>query len=94
MNRLTAAFGICVLLASIAGDHGLPGLLKARQQSRQLAAQVEALKAENAALRERVDRLRNDPSVIEQVARRDFGLARRDELVVIVSAAQNTFPKP
>jgi cell division protein FtsB len=82
---LPVAFGVCVLLGSVAGQHGLPGLLKARAQSRQLAAQVAALRTKNAALRARVDELRNDPSEIERVARRDLGLARRDELVVVLT---------
>jgi len=82
---LPVAFGACVLLGSVAGEHGLPGLLKAREQSRQLAAEVAALRTENAALRARVDELRNDPSEIERVARRDLGLARRDELVVVLT---------
>ena len=87
---LPLAFGICALVGSVAGERGLPGLIKAREQSRQLAAQVSALQAENAALRVRVDQLRNDPSAIELVARRDFGLVRRDELVVTVTAAAAT----
>ena len=84
---LPLALGIGVLLGGIAGEHGTSGLIKARAESRQLAAEVAALKAENAGLRERVDQLRHDPSAIEQVARHEFGLARRDEVVVVVSAA-------
>lgn len=82
---LPVALGVCVLLGSLAGERGLPGLIKAREQSRRLAADVSALKAENAALRVRADQLRNDPSAIEAVARHDFGLVRPDELVITVA---------
>jgi cell division protein FtsB len=91
-SLLPVAFGLCVLLGSLASEHGLPGLLKAREQSRRLAAEVAALKNENAALRVRVDELTNDPSAIERIARGDFGLVRRDEVVVTVRPAAS--PKP
>lgn len=84
---LPLAMGISVLLGSIVSDHGLAGLLKARQQSRQLATEVAALKADNAVLRMRVDELKHDPAAIERVARRDFGLVRPDELVITVERA-------
>lgn len=90
MNRsfVPLAFGFCVLLASVGSEHGLPGLIKARAQSRRLAAEVAALKAENDALRVRVDQLQNDPSTIEVVARRELGLVRPDELVITVQRAE------
>lgn len=78
---LPVALGVCVLLGSLAGERGLPGLIKAREQSRRLAADVAALKAENAALRVRADQLRNDPSAIEAVAqhRREVVVGPQDE---------------
>lgn len=89
---LPVAFGVCVLLGSVAGQHGLPGLLKAREESRQLATQVAMLRTENAALRVRADQLRNDPAEIERVARHDLGLVRRDELVIVVREALTAKP--
>lgn len=76
-----------MLIASAVSDHGLAGLIKAREQARQLTADLAALKAENAALRMRIDGLRNDPAVIERVARQDLGLARPDEVVIRVKPA-------
>jgi cell division protein FtsB len=40
------------------------------------------LRAENAALRRRAERLRTDPATIEGVARETLGLVRPGELVV------------
>ena len=57
--------------------------LVGRQQSR-LAERMAALKGENHALREQVRRLREDPSFIEEVARRDFGLIHPGERVFII----------
>lgn len=87
---LAIACGVCVLLVSVGSEHGLPGLIKAREQARRLAADVAALQAENAALRVRIEELRNDPAVIERVARRDLGLARPDEVVVTVKPAHDS----
>ena len=45
---------------------------------------MAVLKAENDALREQARRLREDPTFIEEVARREFGLIREGERVFII----------
>jgi cell division protein FtsB len=55
---------------------------QARHDARALAADITALRAENAALRSRVERLRTDPATIEGVARETLGLVRPGELLV------------
>ena len=62
-------------------------MLATRMASRQesyLADRIAALKAENDALREQARRLREDPALIEEVARREFGLIRPGERVFII----------
>ena len=84
LSRNIIAIAICVLLASLAGEHGLPAALRVRADARRIAAEIQAIRSENAILRERARALRSDPATIEAAARRDLGLARRDELVIIV----------
>ena len=82
--RLVFAFGLCLMLMNLfAGDRGLPALLNARRQAQQIAHDIEALRAENAALRGRAQALREDPRTIELVAREVLGLARPGEVVVM-----------
>ena len=66
---------------------GESGLLAARTASREqahLAERIAAVEAENEALREQARRLREDPSFIEEVARRELGLIRPGERVFIL----------
>jgi cell division protein FtsB len=84
LSRHVIALGIGVLLASVAGEHGIPALLQARGEARRVAAEIHALRTENAALRERARALRSDAMAIEAAARLDLGLARKDELVIVV----------
>jgi cell division protein FtsB len=49
-----------------------------------MSATITQLRAENARLREVARRLREDPSAIEEIARRELGLIRPGERVFIV----------
>lgn len=83
--KAAIAFGVCLLLFGISADErGLRTLLQARRDTQTLALRIAALRAENRALRQRADALRNDAVVIENEARGTLGLIRRGEIVVIL----------
>jgi len=89
-----------VLLAATAlmanvlvGDQGLIATLRARHQYEELAAGIARQRAENTRLREEARRLREDPSAIEELARRDLGLIRPGEKVFILKDLPSA-PKP
>jgi cell division protein FtsB len=85
VSRLLMAFAFAILLANaLAGDRGLTATLRARKDRVVLAEQIQTLRAENARLRARALALKDDPATIEGVARRNLGLLRRDEIVVVV----------
>jgi cell division protein FtsB len=73
-----------IVANAIVGDQGVLAIRRARQQYEQLAATIARERAENARLREEARRLRDDPSAIEEIARRDLGLIRPGEKVFIV----------
>jgi cell division protein FtsB len=73
-----------VIVDALVGDRGLLAMLRARHQYDQLAATIARQRADNSRLREEVRRLREDPSAIEEIARRDLGLIRPGEKVFIV----------
>jgi cell division protein FtsB len=82
---LLLGFVIIVLgVDALVGEKGLTENLRARRASRELQSDVERLRIENAALREHVRRLREDPSAIESVAREELGLIRPGEVLVIL----------
>ena len=87
--RAAVAFGVCILLFGLFGDdHGVRAMLQARRDARALAAAIEALRAENALLRQRADALRRDPVVIEAVARETLGLMKPGELLIVRPASK------
>jgi cell division protein FtsB len=73
-----------IVVDGLVGDRGLLAMLRARQEYDAMSATISQLRAENARLREVARRLREDPSAIEEIARRDLGLIRPGERVFIV----------
>ena len=78
-------FTACVILVTaIFGDRGLMETLHARRAYAAAATDLARLKRENAALRDRVRRLRADPATIESVARAELGLVRPGEILITI----------
>ena len=63
-------------------------MIEARKQHQAAEAALDRLRAENAALRSQAKRLKEDPSAIEEAARRELGMIKDGELVVIVKDAK------
>jgi cell division protein FtsB len=84
--KIFIAFGVCIILFTVAGDRGLPAVFKAQREAAELRAEIRRLRADNAGLRTRIASLRGDPGTIERIARETLGLARADELIVLASA--------
>jgi cell division protein FtsB len=82
--------GVWVLVAMIlladalVGEQSLSSGIRARRQYEAAGADLGVLRGENARLRDQVRRLREDPATIEYVARKDLGLARRGEILVVL----------
>ena len=73
-----------IIVDGLVGDRGLLAMLRARHEYDQLAASIARQRADNARLREQARRLREDPSAIEEIARRELGLIKPGERVFIV----------
>jgi cell division protein FtsB len=85
MLNLLLGFATAVLLIdAFAGEKGLMERLRAREVYETAAAQLQAQRAENARRREYVRRLREDPALIEAIAREELGFIRPGELLFIV----------
>jgi cell division protein FtsB len=75
---------VVLIVDALVGEKGLMQSMNARRQYQQLEASLEELRRENAALREEMRRLNEDPATIESLARRDLGLIRPGEVVFIL----------
>jgi cell division protein FtsB len=73
-----------LILDGLFGERGLLAMLRARHEYDELTASIARQRTENARLREQVRRLTDDPSAIEEVARRDLGLIKPGEKVFII----------
>ncbi len=93
--HLLLLFVLALIVADgLVGDRGLLAMLRARRQHDALVADIARQRAENARLAEEARRLREDPSAIEEIARRDLGLARPGETVFIVKDVQPSESAP
>jgi cell division protein FtsB len=73
-----------IVVDALVGERGLVAMFRARHEYDELAASIARQRAENARLRETARRLREDPSAIEEIARRELGLIKPGERVFIV----------
>ena len=71
-----------LLVAAILGDKGVLQLRRLRTEVETLHQQVQTLEAENERLSRAIGELRDNPSVIERIAREELGLVRPGESVV------------
>ena len=76
--------GLGLVMEALFGERGFVETMRARQEYDQLAASIARLKADNTRLREQARRLREDPSAVEELARRELGLIQPGEVLFIV----------
>jgi cell division protein FtsB len=79
---------IILLINALVGENGYLASVRARQEQEAAAARVAQLRAENQQLKDQARRLKADPIAQEEAARRQLGLIRPGETLVIVRDAQ------
>ena len=79
-----------IIVDGLVGDRGLLAMLRARHEYDTLANSISRQRAENARLRDQARRLREDPTAIEEIARRELGLIKPGERVFIVKDVKPT----
>lgn len=83
--RRSIVFISCALgLNALIGERGLAETLRARQQLERTAAELTAVRRQNARLVDQIDALSRDPATIELIARDELGMIRKGEVLVLV----------
>ena len=83
--RYALGAGVAVLMVNaLIGENGYLASLRARRDLQALASQVAKLQGDNQQLRDLAKRLKDDPAALEDAARRELGLVRQGETLVIV----------
>ena len=74
-------FVAIVGLLTIFGDRGLIRVYKLSKERDSIKNYNEKIKAENTAMKEEMELLKNDDKYIELIARKELGMVGRNELV-------------
>ena len=80
------SISILLLIASfiyiVFSKHGYSDMALLKQEQGKLVQKNERLIRENTALRNEINRLKHDYDYIENTARQELGMIRRDELIL------------
>jgi cell division protein FtsB len=74
-------FVVVIGLMTILGDRGLIRIYKLSKERDVIRMYNEKSKADNAATRDEIERLKNDNRYIEMVARKELGMVGKNEMV-------------
>lgn len=78
---------VTLIVNALIGDRGLTAMIKARREHAQLTRELNALRHGNARLQDDVARLTSDARTIEEAAKRELGLVRKGEYLLILRDA-------
>ena len=70
-----------ILYFTVFGDRGLLRIYHLNKEKQEVQQRLETLKGENLKLVREVDALKNDRRYLESIARRDFGMVRKNEII-------------
>jgi cell division protein FtsB len=70
-----------ILYFTVFGDRGLLRIYHLNKEQLEVQKRLETLKGENLKLVREVDALKNDRRYLESIARRDFGMVRKNEII-------------
>jgi cell division protein FtsB len=78
--------GVCVilltiLLMAIVGEKGLTDLYRLKEELANIVEKNEKIAHENQLLLHEIERLKNDLSYVESVARKDLGFVSKEEFI-------------
>ena len=80
--RITALLAIMAFVWLIFAPHsGVWALIRQHARLKALERNTSKLEQDNKKLQKEIDRLRNDPAYLEEVARREHGLLKKNEYI-------------
>ena len=77
-----------MLLFIVFGENGLTDLYKLKMKKDNLSKKNNEFKKKNLSLYREIERLKNDPGYVEDIARKELGVIGKDEVIIKVK------PKP
>ena len=84
LRRLIILVTMLLLGNALVGERGLLETFRVYNDSMTLGHEIQKLRRENESLRRASLRLQQDPQTIEDLARRDLGLIRPGEILLVI----------
>jgi len=81
MYLIPAGAILFILFFTIFGERGLLRIYHMNQEKQETKKRLEELKAENEKLKREIEALKTDRRYLESIARKDFGLVRKNETI-------------
>lgn len=81
MYLIPAGFILIFLCFTIFGERGLLRIYHLNRERDDIQEKATVLKAENDQLKREIEALKTDRRYIESLARKDFGLVRKNEII-------------
>jgi cell division protein FtsB len=88
VNYGLIGLAVALLVDAMVGENGYLAGVRAGRARTALAVEVSHLKSDNDDLRDQARRLQGDPDAVEEAARREMGLIRPGETLVIVKGGK------
>jgi cell division protein FtsB len=85
VRRGVILLGCLLLLDGLFGERGLAQSQQAKADLHRAAEELGSLQRDPALLRDQASRLRSDPATVEAAARRELGLIRRGEVLILLT---------
>ncbi len=98
-RRQLLTYGLCcgafvLLVNALVGDNGYLATWRASREHALVSESLERVRGENDRLAEQINRLKNDPTALEEAARRDLNLIKPGETLVIIKDAKPATAAP
>ncbi|MGD0098536.1 MAG: septum formation initiator family protein, partial [Terracidiphilus sp.] len=93
-SAVAVALAVLIVWHGVTGKNGLLVWEKKRVEDQQLRKEIDDLNQENARLRDRVERLKNNPDAIGVVARDKLHYAKPNEVIVDLSNERQAPAQP
>jgi len=72
-----------LMVNALVGDHGYLATIRGQRDADTLLEQIDKVKQQNRQLADLTYRIKHDPAALEEAARRDLGLIKPGETVII-----------
>ena len=83
-----------LMVNAVIGENGYLATVRAQREYDRVMTQLEAVASDNARLSDEINRLESDPAALEETARRELGLMRPGEVLVVIKDARPPHPAP